>query len=655
MPKQKTPELCQITIIDDFFSPILETIRSVTVRDIITKFEHDRGGAITNFDRVRDGVLGEHAGPEWYDGLTYETMAGMADLLAQSYDPMIDLILDNYAARIAAAAILDDDGYVNTYTQTMEPTHRFGENGGFLRGQHDVYNAGCLVEAAVCHYRATGKTSLMDTAVRFAVYLYHLMGKPPKKNIVPAHSQPEEAMIFLYRLFQEDASIRDRYPKAENGTIFKELAEFWLENRGVHAGMPDWDNWTHQECVDYIRTCQYGEDRPTWGAYAQDHIPVLEQKKIVGHAVRAVLLFAGLAAAAYENGRTDYIKTVRRIWENMANKRMHITGGVGALYQDEKFGSDYFLPHDAYLETCAAVGSVFFSHNMYLLTGEAKYMELAETTLFNGVLAGIAMDGKHYSYINPLISDGSLHRWEWHVCPCCPPMDLKLYGRLPRMIYSYTEDSVSVNLYISSETEFPLDGDKGWKIRQFSELPWAGNVSIISKNDSGMPVTLRIRIPTWCYNEYTLLVNGEKWAGVTENGYACMTRAFLKNDVIMLTFYMPILLGQANEKVKQCSGQVVLKRGPMLYCLEATDNPQGLEIIISQDIRVSTRLEPELLGGIVCLDGMDTQGHAFTAIPFYRWDNRNPGAMRVWLDAKSVPVLKDSETLYRFIPINKST
>lgn len=631
MIRQKAPELGQVRIEDDFFSPILNTIRTVTVMDVLRKFEHDRGGAIDNFDRVRDGVLGEHAGPEWYDGLTYETITGISDLMIQVYDPVAELTLDSYAARIAAAAVKDQDGYVNTYTQTMEPGHRFGENGGFLRGQHDVYNAGALVEAGVHHYQATGKTTLLDAAVRFACFLCRLMGKPPRKNIIPAHSLPEESLILLYRLFRDDPKVRERYLEAQGGEMFLRLSEFWIENRGVHCGLPDWDNWPYEKCVEFIRSCGYGEGRPCWGAYAQDHMPVLSQRSIEGHAVRATLLYAGLAACAYENGRSDYLEAAQHVWENMALRRMHVTGGVGALPQDEKFGPDYLLPHNAYLETCAAVGAIFFCHNMHLLTGQARYMDCLETILYNGALVGVSQSGTRYSYVNPLVSDGSIHRWDWHQCPCCPPMDLKLYGRLPGMVYAYGSDSVTVNLFISGEASLPVAG--GVRIRQSTSYPWQGRTSIAFCEEASQEITLRIRIPDWC-TDCRVTWLGNDAPILMEDGYARLRARFRKGDVVTVDFEMPVLLGRAHPKVEACSGQAVLRRGPIIYCLEEADNPGGLQVTLGGGMNVAARFRPELLGGVVELDGTDVNGKPFRAIPYFRWDNRSPGAMRVWLPAR---------------------
>lgn len=673
MTKQNKVPLKNINIQDSFFSPILHRTVEVTVPDILTKFEHDRGGAIDNFDRVRDGALGEHAGPEWYDGLTYETIAGISDLLIPYYDAVTDLHMDNYAARIAAAARRDENGYVNTYTQTMEPDHRFGKNGGFLRGQHELYNAGCLVEAAVHHYTATGKTMLLDTAVTFACYLCELAGPKPKKNMVPAHSLPEESMVDLYRLIRDNPDLQKRYPEAGDGTRFLELAQFWIENRGKHCGLPDWENWEYRESERFVRECRYGDERPCWGEYAQDKVPVFEQKTIEGHAVRAVLLFNGIAACAYENDRSDYIRTAVRIWDNMALKRMHVTGGVGALHQDERFGEDYYLPHDAYLETCAAIGAAFFSHSMYLLTGIGKYMDCLETILYNGALVGIGHSGTKYSYINPMVSDGTVHRWDWHECPCCPPMDLKLYGKLPQFIYSCTDKSITVNLYISGTAELPLAGGVV-RIRQSGEYPWNGNQKIIFENDCPDMTALRLRIPGWCGN-YNIAVNGcnmkskdavcentelkivgheyKSMKYESEEGYAVITGHFRKGDVVEISLDMQVQFGFAHPKADACAGQAVLRRGPILYCVEETDHPGGFNLVIGSNTELEAHYDTGFLGGAVRLDGTDENGASIHAIPYFLWDNRESGRMKVWLDTVlEKPEADWDNMLYCYVPAN---
>ncbi len=313
----------QVVVQDDFWSPKFSVWREVTIPDCLAKFEKD--GALTNFDKIRDGKGGEHGGPPWYDGLIYEMIRGCADFLAAKPDPQLEARLDGYIDRIAAAAAKDPDGYVNTFTQLKEPTHRWGLNGGNDVEQHDVYNAGALVEAAVHYYRATGKTRMLQVATRLANHMADVMGPPPKKNVVPGHSLPEEALVKLYLLFRDSPDLKSQIPVPVDEQRYLKLAEFWIENRGNHDGR------------------SFGK---FGGTYAQDHKPVLEQETIEGHAVRATLLCTGLAATANVNGREDYLVAARRLWENMVQRRMYVIGGLGAVAGHEGFGPDYELPNN---------------------------------------------------------------------------------------------------------------------------------------------------------------------------------------------------------------------------------------------------------------------------------------------------------------------
>lgn len=328
------------------------------------------------------------------------------------------------------------DGYLNTYTQLIEPDHRWGFNGGLLLFQHDVYNAGMLVDEGVHYYKATGKTTLLNVSVIFANYMYQEMGPAPKKNIVPTYSGPEEALIKLQWLFKNESSVKSKMSESVNEDDYYDLAKFWLEGRGNHISLPLWSEWDNESAEQWIRANKYDDPkygdhiRPTWGDYAQDSIPVLEQKTIEGHAVRSTLLATGVTAAAIENRDPRYIQTASTLWDNMAGHRMFVTGGVGAIADDEKFGSDFFLPNDAYLETCAAVGAGFFSQRMNQLMGDGKYMDEYERVLYNNVLTGILLAGDQYTYQNPLTAEHH-NRWEWHGCPCCPPMFLKMVSQIP--------------------------------------------------------------------------------------------------------------------------------------------------------------------------------------------------------------------------------
>lgn len=652
VPRKVRPvPIPQVTIDDEFWSPKRKVWQEVTIRDSFAKFEKDRGGAINNFDKVCDGKVGGHAGPPWYDGLIYEMIRGSSDFMVETPDPELDKQLDGYIARIAAAAAKDPKGYINTWTELEEPNHRWGLNGGYQRWQHDVYNAGALVEAGIHHYRATGKTNLLSVAVKFANYMCTLMGPPPKKNIVPAHSLPEEAMVELHLLFRREPGLKGKVGVPVDEAAYLKLAEFWIENRGNHTGRPDWEKGDEQ-AVRYIRSAEYGNSRPSWGAYAQDHKPVLEQETIEGHAVRATLMCTGLAAAARVNGRNDYIRAAERLWNNMVLKRTHITGGTGAFARDEKFGPDYVLPNDAYLETCAAVGAGFFHRNMNLLLGDAKYVDELERVLYNGALSGVSLKGDTYFYQNPLEAGKERERWVWHSCPCCPPMFLKIMGAMPGYVYAQDDEGVYVNLFVGSRASVQV-GETKVALQQTTRYPWEGNVKINVDPEEPATFDLNVRIPGWC-RAATLKVNGTVVPDVPMGrGYGRVRREWRKGDVVELAMAMPVERIKAHPLVEADIGRVALMRGPVVYCLESVDNETPVrQLALPRGSRLSTEYRPNLLGGVTVIKGQALAMQAgrwsgalyllseeipvprptiFTAIPYFANTNRGPVEMLVWL------------------------
>ena len=325
-------EARKVHIDDSFWSPKMELWKRVTIDDVLNKFEGK------HVDRVTQGCTGTggHVGPPWFDGLIYESIRGIADYLILYPDKNLEARVDDYINRIAAAQATDPNGYINTYTTLDEPEHRWGENGGFLRWQHEVYNSGMLIEASVHYYLATGKTKLLSVATRLTNYMCEYMGEQPKKNIVPSHSGPEEAIIKLYWLYKQHPELKTELEVPVNEDNYWKLLTFWIENRGHHCGFPLWKSWGNEKAERWIRENQYAEaqysphSRPSWGDYAQDSIPVFDQQTIEGHAVRATLLATGIATAALENHSSAYVETARRLWDNMVGKRMFITGGVGA-------------------------------------------------------------------------------------------------------------------------------------------------------------------------------------------------------------------------------------------------------------------------------------------------------------------------------------
>jgi DUF1680 family protein len=663
MDRPRNPELHviqpirsrQVTITDEFWAPKLKVWQEVTIRDCFRKFENDRGGALNNFDKVRDGRKGGHAGPPWYDGLIYEMIRGTADFLIIKPDAELEAQLDGYIARIAAAAARNPNGYLNTYTQLDEPGHEWGFHGGLQIWQHEVYNAGALVDAGIHYYEATGKTTLLETGVRFANTMAELMGPPPKKQIVPCHPLPEEALVKLYELFHEHPELKQKMHVAVREPDYLALAEFWIENRGHNMGKPDWDK-DRAAAEAFIRREEYGDGRLSWGAYAMDDKPVFEQETLHGHAVRATLLCAGIAAAARVNARRDYWEAANRLWNNMVHRRMHITGGVGAYASGEEFGADYVLPNDAYLETCAAVGAAFFHANMYVASGDARYVDELERALYNGALAGVALKGDTYFYTNPLEADEDRGRWVWHGCPCCPPMFLKLMGALPGYIYGTDAESVYVNLFVGSRASAVLK-QTPISVGQTTRYPWDGTVKIAIDPAVPTAFNLKLRIPAWC-RAASLKVNGEP-VPISESsrGYARVDRTWKKGDVVELLMPMPVETVKAHPLVEADAGKVALTRGPLVYCLESADHRDAVRrLSIRSGSGFNNEYRPDLLGGVVAITGTAWAMNApvwqtslyepardipaanparLVAIPYYANANRGPVQMTVWLAEKS--------------------
>jgi len=616
----------QVVIEDDFWTPKLKVWREVTVPDCFAKFEKD--GAIENFDKVRDGIEGKHGGPPWYDGLMYEMIRGCADFLATRRDAALEDRLDGYIEHVAAAQARDPDGYLNTYTQMERPGNRWGMNGGDDNWQHDVYNAGAMVEAAVHYYRATGKTRLLEVATRLANHMADLMGPPPKENVVPGHSIGEEALVKLYLLYREEPGLRARLPVPVDEQRYLALAEFWIENRG------------------------HTEGRRAFGPYGQDHKPVLQQETIEGHAVRATLLCAGLVAAGRVNGRADYLAAARRLWENMVQRRMYVIGGLGAVAGHEGFGPDYELPNTGYLETCAAIGAGFFHHNLNLALGDARYADELERVLYNAVLPGVSLEGNTYFYENPLQAGPKRARWAWHGCPCCPPMFVKIMGALPGYVYAQDAGGITVNLFVGSRARVTVGGVTV-ALRQVTRYPWEGSVTLSVEPERDTAFALNLRLPAWC-DEPQVQVNGRPVAAIERvRGYARLERTWQAGDMVQLTLPMPVQRLKAHPRVLADVGRVALQRGPLVYCLEAEDNSGNVRhLVIPPELPIEVRHRPDLLGGVTVLSGpaLAVQRAAwpeglymasaalpgvtrteFTAIPYFANANRQPGEMQVWM------------------------
>ena len=624
----QTVPIQDVTIDDEFWAPRRETWRSVTIPYCFDRFEAD--GALANFERAAAHLSGGHRGRPWYDGLVYEMIRACGDFLAACRDSELEARIDGYVERIAAAQ--EPDGYINTYTQLMAPGWRWGMNGGDDLWQHDLYNAGALVEAAVHYYRGTGKVRLLEIAVRLADHLCDTIGASPKVNAIPGHSLPEEAFVDLYRLLRDTPSLKSSLlsePREEERYL--RLAEFWIENRGNHAG-------------------RLGSVTD-WGPYAQDHLPVLQQETIEGHAVRATLLCTGLVAAAIENRRPDYLAAASRLWRNMVTRRMYVTGGVGAKYAGESFGGDYILPNDGYLETCAAVGAAFFHQKLNLACGEARYVDELERALYNGILGGVSLAGDEFSYTNPL--EGSLQsRWRWHTCPCCPPMLLKILAALPGYIYASDDAGLYVNLFVGGRVELQLAGQTV-RVQQTTRYPWDGHVELRIEPERAGGFAVNLRVPGWSQSAQ-VTVNGLPAEDLQiVRGYLRLPGPWQPGDTISLDLPMPARRLKAHPLVAADRDRTALARGPLIYCLEDVDHPVDVvNLALPGGRSLAVEHRPDLLEGVTVIRGLargtvaaawpdrlyvpdaETLGPSdipFTAIPFYANGNRQAGHMAVWI------------------------
>jgi DUF1680 family protein len=586
--------IADITVNDAFWSPKLQILRTVTVNDVFDKFE--RGGAFDNFDRVAHRLTGGHRGAPWFDGLIYETMRAASDFLAAEYDAHMDARLGGYIERIAAAQAVDPDGYLNTFVTLMRPEQRWGAGGSDQIETHEEYNAGCLVEAGVHHYRATGKTSLLALGVRFASYMCDYMGPAPKHNVVPSHSLAEEAFIKLYQLLRDEPGLADVL-SVSNPAKFLDLVRFWMGNRGNHCG------------------------RISFGEYAQDHCSLFEQSEAVGHSVRGILLYTGLAALAAETGELKYYETSQKLWQDVVERKMFITGGVGPIKEYEGFGYGYYLPTSGYIETCAGAGLAFWASRMSQTCGAGEYMDVYERVAYNNVLAGVSLTGDRYSYENPLYSRGTMHRWEWHGCPCCPPMLLKMLAEMPGQIYARDESDVYINLYIASRVKISLFGGET-RVKMETRYPWDGVVKITLEKAPGKEFGLRLRIPAWCQH-WAVRINGEM-QGVAhpENGYLVLTRSWQTRDVIDLELEMSVQRVIAHPFAGALRQRVALQHGPIVYCLEGVDNAAFIDPVLPVKPQFQVQYRPELLGGAVVISALAVDGNTINAIPYFAWDNR---------------------------------
>ena len=484
---------------------------------------------------------------------------------------------------------------------------------------HELYNVGHMYEAAVAHYNATGKTSFLDAAIKNAELILSVYG-PNKRHDAPGHQEIEIGLSKLYRTTGEKK--------------YLDLAKFFLDERGK------------SDIRDYSSQNQWEN-----GAYWQDHKPVIEQDEAVGHAVRAVYMYSGMADVAALTGNQEYVKAINKIWENVVSKKFYITGGIGAKYDGEAFGENYELPNRAYNETCAAIANVFWNHRMFLMSGESKYIDVLERTLYNGMLSGISFEGNTFFYPNVLEFDGkdnfnqgAPERKPWFDCSCCPSNISRFIPAVPNYIYAQSANEIYANLFVASKSNFQLN-KKEFSIEQETKYPWEGNVKFKITSNQAIDFVLKIRIPGWAKNqpvpsdlysyvnagekEIRLFVNNEKQEVNETGGYLTIKRNWETGDVVELVLPMAVQKVIPNKNVNEIAGKVAIERGPIVYCAEQVDNQEG---VLNKTIPVNLEFKPAFvaneLQGIVKLVSADN----FTMVPYFAWSHRGVGEMEVWFN-----------------------
>ena len=606
-----------VKVVDVFWLPRIETNRKVSIPYAFGKCAET--GRIDNFAIAGGLMKGEHRANYPFDDTDpYKILEGAAYSLSVHPDPKLEKYLDELIVKIAAAQ--EDDGYLFTCrtNDAKKLINWFGkERWSKLGGSHELYNMGHLYEAAVAHYQATGKRTLLNVAIKNADFLDKVFG-PGKNETAPGHQIIEMGLVRLYL-----ATGNEKYLK---------LAKFFLDTRG-----------------------------PGGSEYNQSHQKVLEQSEAVGHAVRASYMYCGMADVAALTGDHSYVNAIDRIWNNVVAKKLYLTGGIGARGSGEAFGNNYELPNaSAYCETCAAIGNVMWNHRMFLFGGDAKYIDVLERTLYNGLISGVSLSGESFFYPNPLESRGQHKRSPWFPCACCPGNITRFMASVPRYAYAHTGDTLYVNLFVGGSATVRMKNNTV-RIKQQTRYPWDGAVKMTVEPERSAKFTIWIRIPGWARNQpvpsglyrymsssnekVRLKVNGRVFALKLEKGFARIRRRWMKGDVIELNLPMPVRRVLSHEKVTENAGKVALERGPIVYCAEWPDNNgHVLNVVVADNVGLKTEHRKDMLGGVTVIRaksvalsyGKDEKSvlkkqQDFVAIPYYAWAHRGTGEMAVWL------------------------
>lgn len=626
----KPVEFTKVKITDDFWLPRIETNQKVTIPFAMQ--QNEETGRVDNFAMAGGLKQGEYKGERYNDTDVYKVMEGAAYTLATDPEPELEKSLDKLIAVIAAAQ--EEDGYLFTprTASPSKPVMGIGEERwSNLAVSHELYNAGHMHEAAVAHYLATGKRNFIDIAIKNADLLVRTFG-PDKLRATSGHQEVEIGLVKLYRVTGNEDYLK--------------LAKYFLDQRGKDLQLKIYPEG-HRFSI-------YNDP-----VQIQAHKPVLEQDEAVGHAVRAMYMYAGMADVAALTGSEEYIRAIDRLWENVVTKKMALTGGLGAHHDRERFGENYELPNlTAYNETCAAIGSVFWNHRLFLLHQDARYIDILERTLYNAVIVGVSLEGDTFFYPNPLASDGKFKfnkgaacRQPWFGTACCPGNIARFIPSVPGYIYAAIDEGIYVNLFVGSEAVVGLKRNTV-QLKQETRYPWDGKIRIAVTPDQETEFTIFIRIPGWTMNQPVpsdlyryagtrderpaLSVNGENIPVEVTKGYARIHRLWKEGDVIELDLPMPVRRVLSHPDVAENVGKVALERGPLVYCVEGIDHGgKALDIVLSDDAELYPEANPDLLKGLTVIRGkalLEGKEIELTAIPYYAWSHRGVGEMTVWFN-----------------------
>jgi len=632
-------KLSQVEIQDRFWAPRRELLRTVTLPSQWRQLEayHD----VDNFRILAGKKTGVHLGPVFLDSDLYKWLEAASYVLAKHPE---DRELAGRVAELSSliAAVQMPDGYLNTYYESFAPDRRWTN----LWMNHELYCSGHLIEAACARTETVGPNPLLAVATKLADHLVAQFG-PGKNAGVPGHEEVELALVRLYRLTGERKYLdlagsfihrrgRDPHFKRELLSDLRDqsqLNKIVQEKRKPYlAALPAEDSSSYGSfklpwrLVPRILACFVS------GRYFQADRPLEAQTAAEGHAVRAMYYFTGAADLDLETGEAETLSSLKTVWDHTVTRRTYVTGGLGALPIIEGFGKDYELPNRSYTETCAAIGSFFFSWRMLRATGEAKYADQMERALYNAILSGLSLDQKHYFYGNPLTSSGEHERKEWFTVACCPPNLARLLASLERYLYGQSADGIWVHQYIAGRAEFERHEGRV-KLAVESGFPWEGRASVQVEPERPMTFSLRLRVPGWA-DKAVVKINGEKTAEPIRPGsYLVLHREWRPGDEVVLEFGMQPRLESAPIEVRENRGKAAILAGPLVYCLEDRDNP-GLDVHrlqLNPGAKLEAAYQADLLGGLAVVRGETADGKSWTAVPYYAWGNRGRANMEVWI------------------------